>query len=458
MTKILTPFLPWDTPDEDTILAQGLRADDTSAAGIGSPSKQSSSPALGISSEGVLGTAGAKALLYPSSSTYDSPTAMAGGCLSFEISRDYLASSLTVAADEYPISWQAGYFRKKTSGYVSAMLHSSDTVPIHYITSVLKDEWVRVDISWCGGIYDFYVDQLHVMRKARAYTAAGPTTRLYVGGLTTSAGYFANAKGKIRNVRLTKRPMVLPVNPVWHQCAHLGDSFTQQGSMYNTWDDPGLPPYWHENYGYTSGDVAGAGGSHNSDGAFIPEFYRVLAKSGYFPRRNWNGGRSGGTVATAASNIVPATSYAGYVELMRGLGYRPALVTCILGTNDVAVLRAPATFASTYQTLLTKLKNYAVRRVVLGTIPSFRADTSYTEEYHTNTVALNEQIKALPAWATAQGYGANWCSVVDLWSNFGGNSIDLADFQTANIHPSSQGSAKIGRWMGSGAVQAMKLP
>lgn len=143
---------------------------------------------------------------------------------------------------------------------------------------------------------------------------------------------------------------------------------------------------------------------------------------------------------------------------MRGLGYRPALVTCILGTNDVAVLRAPATFASTYQTLLTKLKNYAVRRVVLGTIPSFRADTSYTEEYHTNTVALNEQIKALPAWATAQGYGANWCSVVDLWSNFGGNSIDLADFQTANIHPSSQGSAKIGRWMGSGAVQAMKLP
>jgi hypothetical protein len=61
-------------------------------------------------------------------------------------------------------------------------------------------------------------------------------------------------------------------------------------------------------------------------------------------------------------------------------------------------------------------------------------------------------INTLPAWAVSQGYGSNFLSVVDLFSLFGGHSIDTDDFQTTNIHPSEKGQYKIGKALGEKQV------
>ena len=203
--------------------------------------------------------------------------------------------------------------------------------------------------------------------------------------------------------------------------------------------------------GFDSADVLNTVKGLFRDAGYLPTFIRVLSKRGVWTTNNKNYCRSG----AAVTGTIPAK----LDEMFLQGNYRPQCVIAGAGTNDAANLSTNlATFETNVKAMITTCEGKKVSYMLFWTVPSLRATSTYrTAGYDALLLSINTIILALPAWSVAQGYTMK-VGVCDVFTKFGGHSINAQDFGstspgTENIHPSDQGSNKLGIWMAQALLE-----
>lgn len=110
------------------------------------------------------------------------------------------------------------------------------------LTTLGKNQFTTITISWVGNSYDFYVDGNWLYRGSRSkYPAANIGERIEImsgAGLGNCiTGVYA------RNLIVSKRPVMVPTHPVLNKVAFVGHSYTLRAAMWaytNTWRDQSI--------------------------------------------------------------------------------------------------------------------------------------------------------------------------------------------------------------------------
>jgi len=286
-------------------------------------------------------------------------------------------------------------------------------------TAIVTGDGVVFDSWWDStGVYTFANSLLLDYQPAITFSS-GAFTNYYVGGVTTVN---TNYNGEtIRNAQISRLAPAIQQDA--HGVLHLGTSLTVQGGPASRNSSPAgdsLKLPWiatnttngtgYTSSGYAAGDTNQEGAGGFRDAGMIPTIYRQLGKSGVFPfDDNRNHAQSGGEVSDAIVQLAAVTG-----------GFIPTICICELGTNDAGKLVSDATFEANYKTLLTDLYELGVQRVVVTTIPTLSADSSFRTTAHYDSVDnKNAIIKNLVAWASSTLYNDNFLFVADTAPQFG---------------------------------------
>jgi len=363
-----------------------------------------------------------------------------GGRISFTVETAALVESLQPASDKYYISKTNGWIAKDVSGRVELKLPQesglSPNVPDFWVSDTEKATRSTVVVAWDATNQYLFVDGLCISCTG-AQVSSSEWSDFYVGGLTATSDSWVGAFN-ISDVVLSTEPFTYQAHQTHGRVAYFGDSFMTQGAI-----DSRMPPEanipWDPGYGFQSSGAAATGGISDGDVGFICEFNRYLANQGLFVTGD-NHAQSGNRIATTAQRVQ---------EYFKS-GNPTDIAVVGIGTNDVAALTPGNEFNANLQSIINSCLSSGVKRVVFWTIPSLRNNATYqTEAYNAKTAELNEYIKG----ATNHNRKLEH---VDLFTLLGGHSFDSADFQNSDIHPSEQGSTKMGAWMGEKVIEAVE--
>ena len=385
------------------------------------------------------------------------------GTMTYEIPSIYADSSLVPAATKYFWCKAQGYHRKlSSSGKMSFLFDSSNAndAALIEVSSIGKGPTVRIDTVWNKGEVQIFVDYLkvgHIRLRSTSEYQTPEFGQFYIGGLTTVADS-GPAGYPIKNFQVVARETLFPVHPLYGKVGYLGDSFTAGAQAYAgmVTGAPSTYPSWNPGPGWQS--AHGSQPSYQTqfkDVSYICELTRTLSKAGIWT----DGGRGNFNQAVSGSKATDQVANYAYFTTNN---LKPQILVCGVGTNDAAQGTSASSFATSYQNLITTAYNDGVSKMVLWTVPSLRADSTYrTPTFDGYIAAINQVINTLPLWAANQGYGAKFVTVVDIFNLFGGHNIDSKDFGlgtpgSENIHPSIYGNQKLGKWMGEGILSAIK--
>ncbi len=364
--------------------------------------------------------------------------------ISFEVDTAFIDFDFT-SSNQYLISGTQMLLLKSVSGYLQLTYLGSSSSGRLVLSANGKESKTRFDIVARRGIVDIYVDFLLVSRGPVGSHASGRSNLdlLYAGGLRTTNGDWSGYK--IKNYQLSFRNQKFPISNEYGSIGFIGDSFITGGS-FPVWAS--LPLGAHNpidpGYGFNNSDIPLTLGGSFRDAGQLPTLFRELSKNGIWTENNKNYARSGASINSGALA-------AKQTEMLLISGYRPKVIYNCSGANDAAAVSSHATVQANYETqikaMLTEANSKGVKHYVMQTSASLRADPTYqTKAFDDHLAALNAITVTLKDWSISQGHTMN-VHIADNFNNFGGHNLDLSDFADANIHPNTQGSQKIGKWM-----------
>jgi len=382
-------------------------------------------------------------------------TLVSGGRFSFTMNTAALDYAYAPGGtDRYPLSVSGGYFVKRSTGGVRLSFPGDDgwTTDMR-MSATGKPAKTKIDLAYNGADTYMFLGGLPYGRAIITPPVETGLNSAYAGGLTVLAGYwFPDGTASIENMKVNTTPFTYTAHTQVPSVMFFGDSFTTQGAPNHTpWLASGVKAPWLPGPGFASDGVTPAGGgSFGYDVGYLCEFFRALCNGGFLTVNDKNPANtltttnqavSGGRFDTALARITPMTTV-------------PKLCIIGLGTNDIAGQRTAGSVQSNLRAIVTALLAKGAERIVFWVPPSLRLDPTYrTTTYDNVQTAINAEIAAMPAFNPR-------CFVVDLFTYFGGFSVDTVSpskFQSGgtNIHPNELGSTEIGALMGAAAIAAL---
>lgn len=439
MARYPNGFLPFGSDDEDIVLRAALKSATADEAGYSFGVSQAGAVLAtdySWSENGMMLVNSVPPIRWILNTLPRGALFSAHGNISFEVEKAYFSN--LPAATKYMVSTTRAWFQQTTTGNV-ALNHTqasafSNTLNV---SAIGKGSHVRVDITYQEGDAIVSIDYLPMARFNLA-PFGGTVTDLYAQGLTATANS-GNTNIRIRNLQLSHRPQRYPTSG---SILFLGDSFTEQGNVASTITGGNHKNWWFPGYGFAATDAVATAGTY-ADVGLQATLFRELSKNGIWTNDNFNYAKAGGTVDTATTKFNEF--------LANNKGKVPKVVLILCGTNDTTAQTAEATTAARFQTLLTAIYNAGVRRVACWKPPSLHNDPTYnTSVYDAVHVTYNRVVESTNVtYCAAQGYPANFYTVIPAFEKMGGHSIDSAMFQTANLHPNQIGSYELGRIVGA---------
>ncbi len=447
-------ILPYDSDDASII----LRCDCTSLTEVSAAG--GSEPNAGTNS---FDTAlGFKALTTSGGLRFTEPTGYAAldiaGQVSFEIESAAICEPNAAILSE-GVDWAGNTYmlvlkEAGTANFMRLMMDSAERFFVGWRTASVdggtspsssgikattlgKDRFSRVTLSWVGNKYQLFVNGIWVFTGDRnKYPAANIGTRIEIlsggGGLGNAlVGYYA------RNLLVSTKPVSFASHPALKRVAIVGHSFAARARAVPT------DSYRDHSIGQAIGAALNARGiawNMPSDNSAI--FYS-----------------SGATILRSGGNPLST-------QVALAAAYKPDIAIYIGGTNDVI----NASWATNRAQVLVDIKldiidlMASARRIVVCNVPSTRGNStnhanSQRDRY---TLEINEDIATLPAWWDAT-YPARAGALViaDLWSALGGAKPTPSNFWglalgTGNdLHPSSVGTLVMGREIARAVAQVL---
>lgn len=338
-----------------------------------------------------------------------------------------------------------------------------------------------IDIVWEVNKYmDLYWSGLLVSRQdCPASLPVSNSFKYVVPGARTSSSTNNNLGAYVKNFFAAKANQLMDTSGA---IGMIGDSLTTGGGLPSSlYDLPAISaakaganpalsgavrPPWAPKNGITLGngnaacngfDGAGAdtGAIAYGDTGYMACFFRKLGKVGWMPSNNKCYARAGqGSSSMVGQLDAMMTAYAGVI---------PDILCAPFGTNDyIALGNAASTDATTFDTnakaLLTAAYNYGIKKVIIHTVPKGGSASAYNNStYDAALLAINTKVALLQDWCISQGYGSNFLSIWDAFTNFGGLTPDLTKFKPAgtsiqDVHYNVRGMVDFG--MGFGDIAA----
>jgi len=224
----------------------------------------------------------------------------------------------------------------------------------------------------------------------------------------------------------------------------LGDSFVTQGGQSETQRD--LPEVWATTTplstpdgtdgltgnGFAAGSsVAAAFSAVGTNGlGLVPAFLSRMAELKMITIENVNYAIAGGNWADCETKYNAATA----------TGFRPDLVMIECGTNPNIIKKLEATYQANINSMLTAINVFSPRLIVHSAPLSISNDPVNDATHDTWTDDCNTFLNTLPATVSN-------LVIADSFNYFGGHTLTSSDFQTNNVHPSEQGSEKLGKFL-----------
>lgn len=353
------------------------------------------------------------------------------GNISFEVELAYFSN--VPSATKYLWSTNRFYAQQTNVGTISQTFtqatSNSNTIQV---SPIGKSTHVRVDITYKTGDAILFFDYLPMARiNINGWT--GTVTDFYMQGLT-SVSNSGHTNVRVRNLQISHRPQRYPPSG---SILFLGDSITVQGNTNSLLIGGNHKNWWYPGYGFTAADAVAASGGY-LDVGLQSTLFRELSRNGIWTNDNFNYAKSGGTAADALTKLNE------FIAANKGKKPRVVLIGC--GTNDIAQLIPEATTASTFQTLLTTIRNLGVEHVGCWTPPSLRNNPTYaTTTYNNAHDAYNRVVETTNVtYCAAQGFPSDFYNVIPVFTGMGGHNFDPTRFQSADIHPNITGQYEIG--------------
>ena len=324
--------------------------------------------------------------------------------------------------------------RKMTDGYIRP--RQAANLRRWLSSAVGKGDKVRIDLSGDASTMDTYIDCAHIGHDI--LTSPIDFTNLYIGGNGT-AGTPSTTTGRLKNIEISTRKLMLPTNPLLRHINLYTDSYGMQG-----------------NYGANYAAIVGESVTGNTGTRYDPTdihrdagmsytIHRELAKHGVFVGSNriqWCGAGGIGAVTTNVdgdklSDRVDATTGASVPYA------NPDIAVWVLGANDLVANLDNATEQAAFE---LAFKTEIDKVIALGCNYNFivevcnRTDADYSAQI----VRGNNGIDNLVA------------SYADkVWKvSVHAESVSNPDFMGADlIHPAIYGQWYIGNEVTKGIIK-----
>lgn len=315
------------------------------------------------------------------------------------------------------------FFSANTASASGGTSPSSSTIKS---TTLGKQRFARVTLSWVGNRYSLYVDGRWLFSGDRnKYPAANIGTRIELlsgAGLGNGlVGYYA------RNIVVSTQPVSFASHPALKRPAIVGHSFGGRVRYLPT------DSYRDHSIGQAIGGELNARGlAWNFPSNNSAVFYS-----------------SGATILRSGGN--PLSS-----QVALAAAYRPDLAVYIGGTNDVINAAWSVNRAQVLADIKLDIIDLmaSAKRIVVCNVPSTKGNSSnYTiSRNDRNTNEINSDISTLPAWWDAT-YPARAGALVvaDIWTALGADEPPAQNFwglalaSGDDLHPSAAGNVILGR-------------
>lgn len=443
MARYRNGFLPFGSDDEDIVLRAQLKSPTADEAGYSFGVMQSGAVAATDYSWNDNGMALVNSVLpirWVLSSLSKGSFFSHHGNISFEVEVGYFSN--VPAATKYLWSTNRFYAQQTSAGTITqTFTQATSNSNAIQVSPVGKGTHVRVDITYKDGDAILFFDYLP-MARININGFVGTVTDFYMQGLTSVANS-GHTNVRVRNLQISHRPQRYKASG---SILFLGDSFTVQGNTNALLIGGNHKNWWYPGYGFTAADAAATAGSY-LDVGMQSTIIRELSRNGIWTNDNFNYAKSGGTVADALTKFTTFKA--------DNKGKIPRVVFINTGTNDVAQLIAEATTASTFQTLLTDIRNLGVEHVAAWTPASLHNNPTYnTTAYDNAHAGYNRVVETTNVtYCAAQGFPSDFYNIIPVFSGMGGHNIDSTKFQTSDIHPNINGQYDIGKIVAPVAIK-----
>lgn len=288
----------------------------------------------------------------------------------------------------------------------------------------------RIGMSWIGSVTTHYINGYPVQTKTRVGTTADKCRYIMLGALLNGTSPMESAT-TFSNILVSNRPVMMPSHPQLNNVIFWGDSFVTNAAIAVS------TTYYHCTAENT--------------------FKRYLADRGINATLVIDG-NSGYEIWDGATNDLESVRAA-------LLAQDPQVVCIQAGTNDAVRNPIQAAFEADYQDHITTIMAHdTVERVIIGTIPTLKGNSTYdTPTYVSNVKTLNDIIRSLPVWwDTNNPSNTGKVTIADTFTALGSeepyDNVFIGQIQNLfnDYHPSAKGQRLMGETFAAAILDVLQ--
>lgn len=289
--------------------------------------------------------------------------------------------------------------------------------------------YTRVALSWIGGVTTHFINGYPVEYKDRLGFDLSKFRYIMLGALLNSSSPIV-APAKFKNFLISNRPVMIPAHRELTKVIFWGDSFVSNAAKAVS------TSYYHCTAEHT--------------------FKRYLALKGIDAELVIDG-HSGYEIWDGATSNLQSVRAALLAQDPRGVCVQAA-------TNDALRSSLSANFEADYKDHITTIMAHAsVEWMVLGTVPTTQANSSYDSVVYVNNVAtLNGIIESLPSWwDTNNPTRVGKVTTANIFKAFGEESppanvfVGQVNGLFSDLHPGAKGQAIMGETFAAAVLDSL---